>query len=53
MKKSKSILASVMVGLCPRVALHAATPGFIHLKTNKELFFEMHLPKDSRLLIEK
>ncbi len=39
--------------VCPRVALHAATLGFIHPKTNKELFFEAPLPEDMRLLIEK
>lgn len=39
--------------ICPRVALHAATLGFIHPKTNKELFFEAPLPDDMRLLIEK
>jgi 23S rRNA pseudouridine1911/1915/1917 synthase len=39
--------------ICPRVALHAATLGFIHPKTNKELFFEAPLPDDIRLLIEK
>ncbi len=39
--------------VCPRVALHAATLGFIHPKTNKELFFEAPLPDDIKLLIEK
>ena len=39
--------------ICPRVALHAATLGFIHPKTNKELFFEAPLPDDMRLLIDK
>lgn len=39
--------------ICPRVALHAATLGFIHPKTNKEIFFEAPLPDDMRLLIEK
>lgn len=39
--------------ICPRVALHAATLGFVHPKTNKELFFEAPLPDDMRLLIEK
>jgi 23S rRNA pseudouridine1911/1915/1917 synthase len=39
--------------VCPRVALHAATLGFIHPKTNKELFFEAPLPDDMRLLIDK
>jgi 23S rRNA pseudouridine1911/1915/1917 synthase len=39
--------------VCPRVALHAATLGFIHPKTNKELFFEAPLPDDMKLLIER
>lgn len=39
--------------VCPRVALHAATLGFIHPKTNAELFFQAPLPDDMNLLIEK
>jgi 23S rRNA pseudouridine1911/1915/1917 synthase len=39
--------------VCQRVALHAATLGFIHPKTNKELFFEAPLPDDMKMLIEK
>jgi len=39
--------------ICPRVALHAATLGFVHPKTNKEMFFQAPLPDDMRLLIEK
>lgn len=39
--------------VCPRVALHAATLGFIHPKTNKEIFFKAPLPDDMSLLIEK
>jgi len=39
--------------ICPRIALHAATLGFIHPTTNRELFFEAPLPDDMRLLIEK
>jgi 23S rRNA pseudouridine1911/1915/1917 synthase len=39
--------------VCPRVALHAATLGFIHPKTDNELFFEAPLPDDMRLLIDK
>ena len=39
--------------ICPRVALHAATLGFVHPRTGKELFFEAPLPDDMRLLIEK
>jgi len=37
---------------CPRVALHAATLGFTHPKTNNELFFETPLPGDMQQLIE-
>ena len=39
--------------VCPRVALHAATLGFNHPKTNAELFFEAPLPDDMKMLIEK
>ena len=39
--------------VCPRVALHAATLGFVHPVTNEQLFFEAPLPDDMRLLIEK
>ena len=39
--------------VCPRIALHAATIGFIHPKTGKQLFFEAPVPGDIRLLIEK
>ena len=39
--------------ICPRVALHAATLGFVHPRTDEELFFEAPLPDDMRLLIEK
>ncbi len=39
--------------VCPRVALHAATLGFIHPKTNKEMFFEAALPADMSTLIKK
>ena len=39
--------------VCPRVALHAATLGFVHPKTNKELFFEAPLPDDMKFVIEK
>jgi 23S rRNA pseudouridine1911/1915/1917 synthase len=37
----------------PACALHAATLGFIHPKTNAALFFEAPLPDDMRMLIEK
>jgi 23S rRNA pseudouridine1911/1915/1917 synthase len=39
--------------VCPRVALHAATLGFEHPSSGKEMFFEAPLPDDMRLLIEK
>ena len=39
--------------ICPRVALHAATLGFVHPKSGRELFFEAALPTDMSLLIEK
>jgi 23S rRNA pseudouridine1911/1915/1917 synthase len=39
--------------VCPRIALHAATLGFIHPKTGTQLFFEAPIPGDMRLLIEK
>src|SRR5215471_15185297 len=39
--------------VCPRIALHAATLGFIHPATGQELFFEAALPTDMSLLIEK
>ena len=39
--------------ICPRIALHAATLGFVHPRTGKEVFFEAPLPDDMRLLIDK
>ncbi len=39
--------------ICPRCALHAATLGFIHPKTGKEMFFESPLPNDMQQVIEK
>lgn len=39
--------------MCPRCALHAKTLGFIHPKTNKEIFFEIDLPNDMEKVIEK
>ena len=35
-----------------RQALHAKSLGFIHPKTNKEIFFEAERPKDFEELIE-
>lgn len=37
----------------PRQALHAATLGFIHPKTKKELYFESPLPDDLSTLLQK
>lgn len=39
--------------ICPRVALHAKSLGFIHPKTGKEMLFESELPNDMSQLIEK
>jgi len=38
---------------CPRCALHAKTLGFIHPRTNKEIFFETELPDDMLHVIDK
>lgn len=39
--------------ICPRCALHAKTLGFIHPRTQKEMFFDTDLPDDMRLVTEK
>jgi len=39
--------------VCPRQALHAKTLGFIHPKTEKEMFFDIDLPKDFQALLDK
>ncbi|MDR0682764.1 MAG: RluA family pseudouridine synthase [Dysgonamonadaceae bacterium] len=39
--------------ICPRQALHAKTLGFVHPKTNKEIFLESPLPEDMEKLVEK
>lgn len=39
--------------VCPRCALHAKTLGFVHPKTNKEMFFTTELPDDMQQLIDK
>ncbi len=39
--------------LLPRQALHAASLGFVHPGTNKELYFETPLPPDMQEVIEK
>ena len=38
---------------CPRCALHAKTLGFIHPRSNKEIFFETDLPDDMLNVIDK
>ena len=39
--------------LCPRQALHARTPGFVHPTTGKQMDFTSEWPEDMRQLIEK
>ena len=39
--------------LIPRQALHAASLGFIHPGTNKEVYFETPLPNDMQEVMEK
>ncbi len=39
--------------LFPRQALHAKSLGFIHPKTNKEMYFEIELPDDFKALLNK
>jgi len=39
--------------ICPRQALHAHTLGFVHPRTNEEIFFESPVPNDMQQLIEK
>ena len=39
--------------ICPRCALHAKTLGFVHPRTNKEMFFTTDLPDDMQQLIDK
>lgn len=39
--------------VCPRQALHAASIGFIHPKTGKEMHFETELPDDMQQVLEK
>ena len=39
--------------ICPRQALHAKTLGFVHPRTNEELYFDSELPEDMQKLIEK
>ncbi len=39
--------------ICPRVALHAKTLGFVHPTTHKNMHFDSVLPNDMQLVIEK
>jgi len=39
--------------ILPRQALHAATLGFVHPVTKKEMFFEAPLPDDFQALLDK
>ena len=39
--------------ICPRCALHAQTLGFVHPRTQEELFFEAPVPADMEQVIEK
>ena len=39
--------------ILPRQALHAKSLGFIHPKTNKEMFFDTDLPDDMANVLEK
>ena len=39
--------------ICPRQALHAATLGFVHPRTRKQLHFEAPLPGDMAALLDK
>jgi 23S rRNA pseudouridine1911/1915/1917 synthase len=39
--------------ILPRQALHAATLGFVHPVTKKEMFFEAPLPKDFSAVVDK
>lgn len=39
--------------LCPRCALHAKTLGFVHPRTEEEVFFTTELPSDMQQMIDK
>jgi 23S rRNA pseudouridine1911/1915/1917 synthase len=39
--------------ICPRQALHARTIGFVHPRTEEEIFLESPIPNDMQQLIEK
>jgi len=39
--------------ICPRHALHAMTLGFVHPRTEKEMFFEAPVPPDMQQVIDK
>lgn len=39
--------------ICPRQALHAKTLGFVHPRTEKDMYFDSELPQDIQMLIDK
>ncbi|MBC7721352.1 MAG: RNA pseudouridine synthase, partial [Pedobacter sp.] len=39
--------------ICPRCALHAKTLGFVHPRTNEEVFFTTDLPNDMQQMVDK
>ncbi len=39
--------------VCPRQALHAKSLGFVHPRTNEDMFFDSKLPEDMAQVIEK
>lgn len=39
--------------ICPRQALHARTLGFVHPRTNKEMFFTSDVPEDMTSMIDR
>ena len=39
--------------ICPRQALHAKSLGFVHPRTQEDMFFESELPEDMTQVIEK
>jgi 23S rRNA pseudouridine1911/1915/1917 synthase len=40
-------------GIMPRQALHAFSLGFVHPKTNENVYFEQALPPDFQGLLDK
>ncbi|MFK8137480.1 MAG: RluA family pseudouridine synthase [Bdellovibrionales bacterium] len=52
-KNLKSVLLRKEITNLPRFALHAASLGFVHPKTNEELFFYSNIPEDLREIVSK